>query len=78
MRFLADESCDFAVVRAVRAEGHDVLAVSEFQQRSVDTALMEQALVESRILRPFPKGTFTPAQRFERLRAGFIQRAPTS
>jgi predicted nuclease of predicted toxin-antitoxin system len=50
MRFLADESCDFAVVRALRAEGHDVLAVSEFQQRSVDTALMEQALVESRIL----------------------------
>jgi hypothetical protein len=30
------ESCDFAVVRALRAEGHDVLAVSELQQRSVD------------------------------------------
>lgn len=24
MRFLADESCDFAVVRALRAEGHAV------------------------------------------------------
>ena len=29
MRFLADESCDFAVVHALRANGNDVLAVSE-------------------------------------------------
>jgi hypothetical protein len=29
MRFLADESCDFAVVRALRDEGHEVLAVAE-------------------------------------------------
>jgi len=50
MRFLADESCDFAVVRALRAAGHDVLAVSEFQQRSVDAALMELAHNEERIL----------------------------
>jgi predicted nuclease of predicted toxin-antitoxin system len=50
MRFLADESCDFAVVRALRSAGHDVLAVSEFQQRSVDQQLMELAHVERRIL----------------------------
>jgi len=50
MRFLADESCDFAVVRALRALGHDVLAVSEFRQRSVDDELMENAYNESRIL----------------------------
>ncbi len=50
MRFLADESCDFAVVRALRAEGHDVLAVSEFQQRSFDKDVMELALAENRIL----------------------------
>ena len=50
MRFLADESCDFAVVRALRADGHDVLAVSEFQQRSVDKDVMELALAENRIL----------------------------
>src|ERR1039457_6469153 len=50
MRFLADESCDFAAVRALRGEGHDVLAVSEFQQRSVDKEVMELALAESRIL----------------------------
>src|ERR1051325_590667 len=50
MRFLADKSCDFAVVRALRGDGHDVLAVSEFQQRSVDQELMERAYVEGRVL----------------------------
>jgi predicted nuclease of predicted toxin-antitoxin system len=50
MRFLADESCDFAVVRALRAEGHDVLAVSEFQQRSIDEEVMQLAAAENRVL----------------------------
>lgn len=50
MRFLADESCDFAVVRALRSDGHDVLAISEFQQRSVDEDLMQVALEGSRML----------------------------
>ena len=50
MRFLADESCDFAVVRALRSEGHDVLAVSEMQQRSIDRELMELARADNRIL----------------------------
>ena len=50
MRFLADECCDFAAVRSLRAEGHDVLAVNEFQHRSVDKELMELALTENRIL----------------------------
>ncbi|MGH9662533.1 MAG: DUF5615 family PIN-like protein [Bryobacteraceae bacterium] len=50
MRFLADESCDFAVVRALRSEGHDVVAVSEFQQRSIDREVMELARADNRIL----------------------------
>jgi predicted nuclease of predicted toxin-antitoxin system len=50
MRFLADECCDFAVVRSLRAHGHDVLAVSEWQNRSVDKELIELALAERRIL----------------------------
>lgn len=50
LQFLADESCDFAVVRALRAEGYDVLAVSEIMQRSVDRDLIEQAHKEKRIL----------------------------
>ena len=50
LRFLADESCDFAVVRALRGEGFDVLAISEYMQRSVDSELIEQAHRENRIL----------------------------
>jgi predicted nuclease of predicted toxin-antitoxin system len=50
MRFLADECCDFAAVRALRAHGHDVLAVGEFQSRSVDRDVMGLALAEDRIL----------------------------
>jgi len=50
LRFLADESCDFAVVRALRTDGYDVLAVSEFMRRSVDRELIEQAHREGRIL----------------------------
>lgn len=50
MRFLADESCDFAAVRALRLDGHDVLAISEFQQRSIDHEVLELALAENRVL----------------------------
>ena len=50
IRFLADENCDFTVVRALRADGYDVLAVSEVTTRSVDRELIEQAQREQRIL----------------------------
>lgn len=50
LRFLADESCDFAVVRALRASGYDVLAAAEVTARSVDRELIEQAYRETRIL----------------------------
>lgn len=50
LRFLADESCDFAVVRALRAEGYDVFAVSETTRRSDDRELIEQSAREHRIL----------------------------
>jgi hypothetical protein len=33
LRFLAGESCDFGVVKALRAEGYDVLALSEITTR---------------------------------------------
>ena len=49
-RCLADESCDFGVVRALRAQGYDVLAISETTTRSVDRELIDQAYQESRIL----------------------------
>ncbi len=50
LRFLADESCDFGVVRALRAQGYDVVAASEVTTRSVDRELIEQAYQENRIL----------------------------
>ncbi|MBI1296135.1 hypothetical protein GC175_14370 [bacterium] len=50
IRFLADESCDFAVVRVLREAEFDVLAVAEFMQRSVDRDLIEQASRQQRIL----------------------------
>ena len=36
MRFLADERCDFAVVRALRSEGHEVVAVAEVAGGAAD------------------------------------------
>jgi predicted nuclease of predicted toxin-antitoxin system len=50
IKFLADESCDFAIVRALRNEGYDVVAVSEHTTRSIDRELIQQAYEEKRIL----------------------------
>lgn len=50
LRFLADESCDFAVVRSLRGAGYDVLAVSEVTTRSDDQQLINQTAAEGRIL----------------------------
>ncbi len=50
MRFLADECCDMSAVRALRADGHDVIAVAEFMQQSIDSELLTLALEEQRIL----------------------------
>ena len=50
MRFLADESCDFAIVRALRGGGHDVLAVAEISPRAEDPDVVDLAVDESRLL----------------------------
>lgn len=50
MRLLADESCDFSVVQALRSAGHDVLAVAELAGGLEDTFVMEMAFREKRIL----------------------------
>ncbi len=50
MRFLADESCDFNVVRALRAEGHLVTAVSEIAGGAPDERVLEMAVQEAAIL----------------------------
>jgi predicted nuclease of predicted toxin-antitoxin system len=48
--FLADESCDFAVVRAHRAADHDVLAIRETSPGVTDDDVARQALREGRVL----------------------------
>lgn len=50
MRFLADESCDFSVVRALREAGHDVLAIADISPSVDDQAVIERSVRESRIL----------------------------
>jgi predicted nuclease of predicted toxin-antitoxin system len=50
LNFLADESCDFRVVRALREAGHDVLAVCEFAKRMQDQEVMNLSGREERVL----------------------------
>lgn len=50
MRFLADENCDFAVVRALRNGGHDVRALAEETARTDDQDVIALAARESRVL----------------------------
>ena len=50
MRFLADESCDFAVVRALRGAGFDVLAIAEVSPRALDENVIDLAVREGRVL----------------------------
>ncbi len=50
MKFLADEGCDFSVVRALRGAGHDVLAIVEISPASEDLEVIKMALEEKRVL----------------------------
>jgi predicted nuclease of predicted toxin-antitoxin system len=50
VRFLADESCDFAVVRALREALHDVTTVAELSPAAQDNAVLHLARSEGRIL----------------------------
>ena len=50
MRFLADENCDEAVVRALRAAGHDVALVRERSPGAEDSAVTQLAVDERRIV----------------------------
>jgi len=50
MRFLADESCDFAVVRCLRQAGHDVSSIVESYSGSEDEFVIKLAKKEKRIL----------------------------
>jgi predicted nuclease of predicted toxin-antitoxin system len=49
-RFLADESCDFAVVRALRRAGFDVVAVVEHSPGATDDDVIALSVEEERVL----------------------------
>jgi predicted nuclease of predicted toxin-antitoxin system len=50
VKFLADESCDFIVVRTLRSGGYDVLSVAESFPSVSDFNVIQQAIKEERIL----------------------------
>jgi predicted nuclease of predicted toxin-antitoxin system len=50
VRFLADESCDFAVVTALRTAGHDATAIVEINPGAEDEAVLARARSEARVL----------------------------
>ena len=50
IRFLADESCDFCIVRELRSNGYDVLAVSEEFASASHLLVLRRAVDEKRIL----------------------------
>ncbi|MGH9200000.1 MAG: DUF5615 family PIN-like protein [Vicinamibacterales bacterium] len=50
MRFLADESCDFAVVTALRTAGHDISAIAEMNPGAEDELVFVRARSEARVL----------------------------
>jgi predicted nuclease of predicted toxin-antitoxin system len=50
IKFLADESCDFIVVRTLRSEGYDVLSVAESFPSASDHKVIQHAFAEERIL----------------------------
>lgn len=49
-RLLADESCDFALVRALRQKGYHVKAVVEAMPGASDLQVLKAALEEHRVL----------------------------
>jgi predicted nuclease of predicted toxin-antitoxin system len=48
--FLADESCDFLIVRKLRLAEYDVLSVAESFPSASDQQVLEHAIKEERIL----------------------------
>lgn len=50
LKFLADESCDFAVVRCLRAAAYDVEAIMEIAPGESDANIIKMAVSSGRIL----------------------------
>ncbi len=50
MRFVADESCDFCVVTALRRAGHDVAAIVEVSPGADDSSVLDVSRTQRRVL----------------------------
>ncbi|MBU4185190.1 MAG: DUF5615 family PIN-like protein [Desulfobacteraceae bacterium] len=50
LSFLADESCDFSVIRALRQVGYSVKAIAEISPSLPDEMVLELAVAENRLL----------------------------
>ncbi len=50
LKFLADESCDFAIVRSLRAAAYDVQAILEIASGESDVNIINMAVSSGRIL----------------------------
>jgi predicted nuclease of predicted toxin-antitoxin system len=50
MRLIADESCDFRLVRSLRAAGHDLIAIAETHAGILDDQVIHIAFSERRLL----------------------------
>ena len=50
LSFLADGSCDFSVIRALRSVGYSVKAIAEISPSLPDEMVLELAVAENRLL----------------------------
>ncbi|MBU1662931.1 MAG: DUF5615 family PIN-like protein [Chloroflexi bacterium] len=50
LSFLADENCDFSVIRALRLVGYSVKAIAEISPSLPDEMVLELAVAENRLL----------------------------
>jgi len=50
INFLADESCDFTVVRSLRAAGYDVVSIAESFASASDLKVLKMSVEEKRLL----------------------------
>jgi hypothetical protein len=57
VRFLADESFDFAGVRALRAAGYDVAAIVEIAPGTPDPEVLRLGSIDDRVLLTEDKGS---------------------
>ncbi len=78
MRFVADESCDCAVVNALRAVGHDVVPIAEISPRADDEAVIDLAVRAGRMLLTEDKDFGQPVYANRRASSGVVLvRVPT-